>query len=230
MKTIITIVALFMATQTNDAQNFKFGKVSKEELQEEVHPLDPAASAAVLFKSENISFYWTDSDGFMQERAIHERIKIYDQEGFNWATKKIQLYGGDGGRKERVKTLKGYTYNLVEGKIDKEKVGREAIFEEEFNKYIEINTITFPSVKEGSVIEYSYSIHSPYLEIDDIIFQYDIPINRSELKIGTPQYFNYDTQLNLKASFYPEFIESKGKPNALCDGNNRLYRHRTKWR
>ncbi len=32
--------------------------------------------------------------GFMQEREVHQRVKIYNKEGYEWATKKIYLYKG----------------------------------------------------------------------------------------------------------------------------------------
>ena len=58
------IVFLLLISVTKNAQNFKFGKVSKEELEEKQHPLEPEANAAVLYKSENISFVFSASEGF----------------------------------------------------------------------------------------------------------------------------------------------------------------------
>jgi hypothetical protein len=49
MKIIITAIVLLI-TLNVQAQNFKFGKVSKTELAEKEHPQDSSANAAVLFK------------------------------------------------------------------------------------------------------------------------------------------------------------------------------------
>ena len=87
----IIIFLLLISVTTTNAQNFKFGKVSKEELEEKQHPLEPEANAAVLYKSENISFVFSASEGFEQVREVYERIKIYNKEGFDWATKKVRL-------------------------------------------------------------------------------------------------------------------------------------------
>jgi hypothetical protein len=219
MKKITLSLLGLLLIQVAGSQNVKFGKVSKEELKEKVHPLDSSASAAVLYRSESISFFWTDDDGFMQDREIHERIKIYDKEGYDWATKKIYLYEAGSGFKEKLKSLKAYTYNFENGKVVKEKLGKEAIFEEDYNEVIEINTITFPNINEGCIVEYTYKVQSPFIEIDDIIFQYDIPINKFDLRVETPQYYRYNRELNLRALYYPKITESKGKKTRYVSGN-----------
>jgi hypothetical protein len=68
MKTIITSVVLLIALSLQ-AQNFKFGKVSKYELAEKVHPKDPTANAALLFKRESVRFDYRKGDGFTQVRT-----------------------------------------------------------------------------------------------------------------------------------------------------------------
>jgi hypothetical protein len=202
------IILLLTATCITSAQNFKFGKVSKEELQQKVHHKDSAADASVLYKKEDIYFVFTETDGFMQHREIHERIKIYNKQGFDWATKKIYLYEGDGGNKEKISNLKAYTYNIKDNGIEKDKLKKDGIFEEDFNDLIEINTITMPNVKEGSVIEYTYKIVSPFLVIDDVIFQYNIPINKFDFRVKTPEYYAYNIKINPKAFYYPNITNS----------------------
>jgi hypothetical protein len=213
MKNLITVLCILCLTFVG-AQNFKFGKVSKEELQQKQHSKDSSSNAAVLYKKENIYFVYTDSKGFMQHREVQERIKIYNKQGFDWATKKIHLYKGDGGNNENVSNLKGYTYNLVANKIEKSKLKKDGIFEEDYNDFTEINTITMPNIKEGSVIEYSYKIVSPFLAIDDIIFQYNIPIDKFDLSIRTPEYYSYNKKVNPKAFYYPNIVSSTTESTA----------------
>ena len=43
-----------------------------------------------------------------------------------------------------------------------------------------VKKFTLPNIKEGTVIEYKYSIISPYLSIDDWDFQSNIPKIKSE--------------------------------------------------
>ena len=190
------------------SQNFKFGNVSKKELQEKYHPIDSSASAAVLFKYEHISFYFTQAEGFIQQREIHERIKVYNKDGFDWATKKVYLYQGNSGYTEKLTGLKGVTFNYSDGKIEKVKLTNDGEFTEDYSEYTKITSFTMPNVKEGSVIEYKYKITTPSIGINDVIFQYSIPINKLDIQMATPEYYIYNTQLNLKAIFLPKLNNS----------------------
>lgn len=203
---LFSIVYILTMAQVN-GQNYDFGKVSKEELQEKTHALDSSASAAVLYKNENISFYYAQNEGFMQQREVHERIKIYNKDGFDWATEKVYLRQSTGQR-ETVSKLKAYSYNLVNGKIEKDKLEKDGKFQEDYNEFVKISSFTLPNVKEGTVIEYRYIVNSPLIGIDDVIFQYNIPINKLEVRIATPEYYIYNKLVNLRASFQPKFISS----------------------
>ena len=208
MKHLFFIIITIVSFNQVISQNFKFGKVSKEELQEKFHPKDSSVSAAVLYRHESISFYFTESNGFMQQREVHERIKVYNKEGFDWATKKVYLYQGSSQYAEKMFGLKGLTFNYVDGKIVKDKLNGEGKFNEDYNEYTKVNSFTMSNVKEGSVIEYKYKITTSSLGIDDVIFQYRIPINKLDINIAIPEYYVYKKQLNLRAGYLPKIKES----------------------
>lgn len=205
----IIIFLLLISVTTTNAQNFKFGKVSKEELEEKQHPLEPEANAAVLYKSENISFVFSASEGFEQVREVYERIKIYNKEGYDYATKELKFYNENSSSRESVTRIKGYTYVLKDGDIEKLKLKNENIFENENNKFWATKSFTMPGLEEGCVIEFEYTIKTPFMSIDDIIVQYDIPINKIESSLAIPEYFNYNKFPNLKAKVQPIFTETK---------------------
>ena len=203
---LLTIILVLNLNQIN-SQVYDFGKVSKDELKEKFHPKDSSAPAAVLYKSENINFFYSTNQGFMQQREVYERIKIYNKDGFNWATKKVYLFQNSG-QTESLSGLKGYSFNLVNDKIEKDKLKSDGKFEEDYNEYSNITSFALPNVKEGTVIEYKYTINSPLIGIDDIICQYSIPINKLDVRIATPEYYVYNKQLNLKSSFLPKINET----------------------
>lgn len=209
MKKVLTTLLILFLSYVQYAQDYDFGKVSKQELEEKICPQDSSANAVVLYKNEKISFEYIQGEGFMQNREVHERIKIYNKEGFNWATKKVRLYNRSAANSESLSSLKGYTFNLIGGKIEKDKLKKEGMFEELANKYWKFESFTMPNVKEGCVIEYSYQIKSPYLQIDDIDFQYNIPILKYDLKISTPEYYMYNKLLNPKSRYIPKFDMTK---------------------
>ena len=213
MKTYQIIALVFLISFTTYGQNFKFGKVSKEELAEKVHPLDSSANAAILYKKENVRFDYRQGQGFVQIRSIHQRIKIYNKEGFNWATKKVKIYNGSSSGDEQLNGLKAYTYNLVDGKIEDDKLKKDGIFKEELNKYWNVETFTMPNINEGCIIEYKFEIESQFSQIDDIEIQSRIPVNRLEVSIKTPEYFIYNKMLNPMAAYIPKIVEAKASRN-----------------
>jgi hypothetical protein len=62
MKTAITAIAICFVT-TFFAQDYKFGKVSKEELEEKTYPLDSTADAAYLYKYRRTYFDFLENKG-----------------------------------------------------------------------------------------------------------------------------------------------------------------------
>ncbi len=186
-------------------QNVKFGKVSKEELQEKFYPLDSSAHAAILYKKRRTYYDYSQQIGWTLVTKVHERIKIYDKDGYDWATKKISLYR-KGGDKEKV-SIKAVTYNLVNNKVEKTKLKNNQIFNEDINKYWSQSKLTMPNLNEGSVIEWEYSIRSPYIQnIDDMVFQYKIPLKYIDTQVEVPEFFVFKNQskgyfpVNLKKS------------------------------
>ena len=198
MKNYNFLLCLLIMTVTATAQNFKYGKVSKEELAEKANPAYPEAEATVLYREYKVAFDYTQGKGFTQTVTVHERIKIYTKEGFDWATKNRIVY--DNGSEREVFEVKGVTYNLVDGSIEKEKLDRNAEFEERINKYRVSNKFTMPNIREGSVIEYEYEIMSPFSSIDNIDLQYTIPINKEVVDIRVPEFYVYNIQSNPRAS------------------------------
>ena len=209
MKTITILFSLCFCLSVF-SQDFKFGKVSKEELQEKFNPLDSSASATYLYKNRRTFFKYNQQDGFQLTTEIHERIKIYNQEGFNYATIQALLFHRNADR-ERIFNLKAYTYNLVNGKIEETKLDKDGIFNTEYNKYRDLYKFTMPNIKEGCVIEYKYLMTSPFISnVDEFVFQHDIPVKKLDARFEAPEYFNFKTNAMKKAIVtvaQGEFIE-----------------------
>ena len=193
------------------AQDFKLGKVSIAELQEKAHPKDPSANAAVLFKKGEVRFEYSPETGFSVITIVEARIKIYTKEGYNWANQEVDYRVGSS--KENVDFSNAVTYNLVDGKIEKTKLKKEGEFLEKVNRYWDRKKITMPNVKEGSVIEYQYTVRSSNIgSLRDWNFQTSIPVNYSEYKTYIPEYFIYQT--NQKGYVFPKVTVEKN-PNKI---------------
>ncbi|WP_084625607.1 DUF3857 domain-containing protein [Salinimicrobium xinjiangense] len=218
MQKFYFLAALMLLGIGAGAQDFRFGKVSPEEVEEEFHPQDNEADAAILYRSQNVYYEYNDHTGFTLVTDIHERIKIYTKEGFDWATKEISYYQNSKD-KEKVTSIKAYTYNLKDGKLIDEKLKNNGIFQEEVSDYRLTTKLTMPAVQEGSVIEYKYTLRSPFVtSIDDTPLQSTIPINRLEVKISIPEYLVFRKYPNTKSPLIIPVDESS-KPFVHMSGS-----------
>lgn len=187
----ITLLAFLLVVSTAFAQDFRFGKVSVEELQEEAHPKDPESDAAILYREQYSHLDYYQNSGFRLTTEVFERIKIYNSDGFEWATQNIPLYTG-GSENESVGKIKGVTYTLEDGKIEETKLRNDGIFEEEKNKFYDVKKFTMPNLKPGCVIEFQYQMTSPYYSsIDEIRLQEEIPVNQVDVSFYAPEWLVY---------------------------------------
>jgi transglutaminase-like putative cysteine protease len=206
MKRFGLAVFLFLNVLLVGAQEFELGKVTKDELQQKSHPAEPAAAAAVLFEKGSTYFDYNENDGFIMVTETDVRIKIYTKDGYDRANKIVKYYIGQSPT-EKVVFSKAVTYNLVNGSIEKTKLKSEGEFDEKVNKFWSQKKITMPNVKEGSVIEYRYSVRSPYFSnFPDWSFQTDIPVNSSEYVTKIPEYYVFQT--NLRGTIFPTRTET----------------------
>ncbi|WP_242202677.1 DUF3857 domain-containing protein [Aestuariivivens insulae] len=226
MKKVIVSLVLLFVLQIASSQDYKFGKVSKEELEEKYNPMDSSASATYLYKKRRTFFVYNTNDGFELITEVHERIKIYNQEGFDYATRIINLskYNSD---EEKVSGLKGYTFNLIDGKIEETKLKKDGIFESEEHDYLDRTKFTMPNIKEGSVIEYEYRIGSPfYWNVDEFVFQEDIPIKKIDARFEAPEYFNFKINTKGFLMITPDRETTRDKitfTDKVRTGGNGLY-------
>ncbi|MBU0940660.1 MAG: DUF3857 domain-containing protein [Bacteroidetes bacterium] len=215
---LLLFICFLLFVKAN-AQNFELGKVSLNELEEKRHPTDSAAVAAILFEKGKNTFEYSQSDGFILVTEVNVRIKIYKKQGYEWANKSVRYYGGNYS-KDRVSFSDAVTYNVVDGKIEKTKLKSDGEFDEVVNKYWKEKKITMPNVKEGSVIEFSYTLRSTSISSPrDWYFQRSIPVNYSEYKINTPEYFVYNA--SLKGFLSPKVTTEKGDNSVVLNSKQR---------
>ena len=196
MKTNIFALLSILTIHLNFAQTQKFGKITKADLEETIYSKDSLANAVYLYKERKTQFRFNEQTmDFEVITKVHEKIKIYNADGFAYATVKINYYDPEKGtREESAERIKAITYNLDNGKIKKEKLSKKQIFKKQISKYYASKTFTMPSIKNGSIIEYSYEITSPFYDIRDLEFQHEIPVKQLFFTTEIPEYFNFSKQ------------------------------------
>ena len=208
------------------AQNYKFGKVSKEELLETSFQEDSEANAAILFEKRKVKITYQVNEGFRVVTEVFKRIKLYNKDGFKHATEQVYLYK-NGSSKEKISSLRACTYSLVNNTIVQTKLKKDGIFEEEFSDYYDITKFTMPSLSVGTVVEYQYKTISPFLaSIDRIALQYDIPLKKQEVEFHSPEFYSYKKftsgylPINLSSSKVNDKINFTTKQRAGGTGFN----------
>jgi hypothetical protein len=181
----------------------KFGEIPAEDLTMTVYNADTSASAVILVDygkvymevnvaglSKNQGQYSTSSNAHLVFER-HVRIKVLRKSGLRWADVAIPLYHV-GQAEERLTNLKGATYSVENGKTVATQMGDGGIFNEKFNKNINLRKFALPNVRQGSIIEYSYRINSQFLtNFPDWKFQSEIPVRLSEFWAIIPEYFGF---------------------------------------
>ncbi|MBO0357419.1 DUF3857 and transglutaminase domain-containing protein [Hymenobacter sp. BT186] len=176
----------------SQVEPIKFGKPDLKDFDPKNFVADSAAEAVVLCDFGRSRFETgTTDEGFKTVFERVTRIKILTKAGYDRATVEVPLYH-KGTEEEKLVNLKGFTYNLVNGQIVKEKLESTAVFREESSANVTTRKFTLPNVREGAVIEYSYSVSSDFLfNFPDWQFQYSIPVRWSEYRAQIPEYFDY---------------------------------------
>lgn len=193
IKTLFLFLGICMSYSISFAQKkeFKFGKITPEEFQTKVSGQDSAAAAVKLFDVGTCYFQIVNNHfAYIFER--HFRIKVLNKNGYDYANYKIGLFRGNGGSKEELYGMEAATYNMVDGKMVTSKLNKDSKFTEEFNKQYSYKKFALPNVKEGSIIEFKYTIKSDFIfNLRGWNFQSDIPTLYTEYNVTIPEYFRY---------------------------------------
>ncbi|MFT3935450.1 MAG: DUF3857 domain-containing protein [Chitinophagaceae bacterium] len=190
----LALAVLLCAVNMLHAQDapIKFGKITPQDFNI-TQPYDSGASAVVIADIGNSSFEGNTKGWFSLVYTRTTRIKIFNKNGFKTASVEIPLYSS-GGAEEKLDNLKAYTYNLEAGKVVETKLDGASVFKDNLSKNYVEKKFTMPAVKEGSIIEYTYTIKSDFLQnLQPWYFQSEYPCLYSSYEVGIPEFFNYVT-------------------------------------
>jgi hypothetical protein len=187
---VLTAGATAFAQKSSDASPvLPFGKITPDQFRKPVS--DTTAEAIVHYELGEVKYEIRSEDVWIVLEK-HVRIEIRRKSAYDRAT--ISLPVRQGPKDEFIANLEGNTYNLVNGMVTVDKLTKKERFTERVSDTYAIEKFTFPNVREGSIIEYKYSIRTPFsISINPKTwhFQQDIPVNWSEYRIAIPDYFYY---------------------------------------
>ncbi len=164
----------------------KWGKVSQEEVDLNLVEFDSSAKAVVLCDYGRM--YIDISDGLIFRR--HVRIKILDESAKDNGDFSIPYLHKDGA--ERILSINAQTINVENGKPKKFAISKKDFFRVKRNESVSDLKFSFPNIKAGSILEYSYSLESKYITSPDPwYFQSKFPTLKSYLFVSIGGALNY---------------------------------------
>lgn len=181
------------------------GQTTLEELEMTVYAKDSSASAVVLY--EHTNRYPDKLNDETPRTDYYYRIKILNKDSFSLANIEINLY-----QKQKIKNIHAISYNQKKnGTIEETTLLEKDIFTIKKDQNWRSKKFTLPNIKEGTVIEYKYSILSPYLSVDDWCFQSDIPKIKSKFDAAILGNYTYHIKLvgPLKLNFNEVTVDKK---------------------
>src|ERR1700754_5224975 len=179
-----------------DKSNVQFGKVSPADFNLQSNPIiDTNTYAVILADVGSVHFVGNKHNWFSYVYKRQTRIKIISKKSIeDLATQKVLLYGSD--KDERVETLSGIaatTYNLENGQVNTTQLNKQDIYSTRLDRWYTEKKFVLPAVKEGSIIEYTYTITSDFeFRLPSWEFQSEsYPCLWSEYQVKIPQTLSY---------------------------------------
>ena len=192
----ITLLLSFFSISYSYAQDFEYARITGSDIELKNTQLDSNANAMVIREFGTAAVQLDNTTGKTYiDFQYHVRIKIFNKEGFNHGNIVIPLriYRDD---EDEIKELKATTINFVNGQLVKTELDKKKVFNEKKNKYVSLTKFTMPNLMDGSIVEYSYRLYSPYIfNFKTWEFQSDIPMLHSEYLANIPAFYNYSVSL-----------------------------------
>lgn len=183
-------LALQVAAQ--EKSKIKFGNVTDKDFAAKVYSIDSNANAVVIADIGSSNIEGNNKAWFSLVYKHYKRIHILNKNGYDIANVSISLYS-DGEDEEQLDKLRAVTYNLEDGKVVETKLDvKNNVFKDKISKNRVTKKFTFPNVKEGSIIEYEYTIVSDFLSnLQPWEFQGAYPRLWSEYNLSVPVFLGY---------------------------------------
>lgn len=171
--------------------SYKFEKITAADLERKYYPIDSHAHAVVIADVGSSKFNGNTKGWFTMEFKRKARIHILNKSAYDQGDIQIGLYT-TGSATEKLGSVKAVSYNLENDQVTETKLQKDNIFTEKRNKNLVIKKFTIPNIKEGSIIEFEYSIESDFLQfLQPWTFQGEHPRLWSEYTLELPQFFEY---------------------------------------
>ena len=167
-----------------------FGNITNFEKNLTSYDKDPEANAIYLYERGD-NYFKVIKNYIQLVKEYHVKIKILNEDGFDWGTVEIPLYH-NGTTAEKITKIKAVTHNGDQ----QYNVLPAEIFTEDYSERWRVKKFTFPKLQKGSILEYAYTLVTPYdYKLDGWEFQASVPKLYSEFNAKIPGNWVYNRAL-----------------------------------
>jgi len=192
MRSILSLFMIFSSCSFLFGQDYslEFGKVNFDDFKYE-YTADKDAEAVVLYDIGETRFD-RGSDGYDLRFIRRTKIKILSNSAIDeYGEINIPIYK-DNYQTEKVEKIKAITYNFENDQIIQTELKTSETFEEKLTENWYVKKFTMPNVRTGSVIEYQYTLTSPFkFNLQDWEFQSTIPTVYSKYTAKMIPFYEY---------------------------------------
>jgi hypothetical protein len=225
---IVLPPCLFAQDSARHVPEFTFGKVQPSDFTISSPAVDSNTDAVILADVGSVALDDRDRN-YKRVFTRLRRTKILNTRGFDVATVAIRYSARDNGP-GRLQSLKAMAYNLENGKVESRELTDKDIFLDETNGDELEEKFTFPNIKAGSIIEYTYTVRSSYIsELYPWDFQGKYPRLWTDFRVSIPDLFNY---VFLMQGNFPVFFKSIDSTKQLFGypgGSVKTLIHTVRW-
>ena len=187
---LLFCIALISTTQLFAQESYTFGQLSNFDKNFTVYEKDSTANAVVLYEKGNNEFLVIDNKIFI-EKKYYVKIKILKKEGLGNANIIIPFKSIEK-NSEIVFDIKAITHN----RDSQNNLSQSDIYRVGIGLNLGAVKFAFPNVKVGSIIEYEYTLLSPFIyNFKGWEFQSNIPKIYSEFNAKIPGNYKYNRSL-----------------------------------
>lgn len=193
LKTIASTLFLLISITLNAQQRNMsvFGEPSIEDFAVKKYTEDPEATAIILYEQGYYHFELIEDRYIRIVKDVYQKIKVLDAKKFDGGEIEIHLLTNSASQ-EKLINLTALTNN--DG--IKTYVKQAEIYTLKGTNGYHTKRFAFPNIKDGSILEYKYSVESPFFfDLKGWIFQNNYPTVYSEFTTKIPGNFNYNKSL-----------------------------------
>ena len=190
-----------------DQPNITFGKVESEDFSLKGVQVDTSLGAVIIAEVGK-TYFKGNNKGFLDMiYKVQKRIRIINKKGFALGNVTVSLYNStDLKDKERLADFQAITYNLEGGQVISTALEKKDLFMDKVDKNHTEQKFSMAKVKDGSILEYSYTIVSDYyFNLQPWSFQGEFPVVWSEYTVDIPYLFEY---VFITHGFNPFYLET----------------------